>query len=280
MVVYFNGKYIEEKKCFISPYDRGFLFADGVYEVIRYTGKKFLEFDSHHRRLISGLKFLRINFSGIDKLQKICNSLLNKNNLENKETIIYIQITRGISKPRNHTFPPSNTPSTVFINATPMLTNKNLKKGVNVILDEDIRWSKCNIKTISLLPNVLANQKAKEKKVFETVFIRDGKITEGSHMNFFGVKNGCVYTAPLSNYILPGVTRNAVLKLCKDNNIPYKEIYIEEKFIKEFDEFFLTSTTMDITPVIKINKLKIKNGKPGKVTKKLQEIYEKSLLIN
>jgi D-alanine transaminase len=273
MIIYFNGKYIKEEKCHISPYDRGFLFADGIYEVLRYTGKKYFEFDSHMQRLYKGLIFLKIKFRDTNKLLKICNELLRKNNLLNKETLIYIQITRGISKPRYHTFPSKNTPPTVFINATPLLENKFLKKGVSVILDEDIRWSRCNIKTISLLPNVLANQKAKEKKVFETVFVRDGKIMEGSHTNFFGVKKSCIYTAPLSNYILPGVTRNAILKICKNNKIPIKETYIRKNDIKNFDELFLTSTTMDVTPVLKIDGKTVGNGYPGIITTKIKDKY-------
>jgi D-alanine transaminase len=273
MIVYFNGNYINEEKCFISPYDRAFLFSDGVYEVARYTGKKFFEFDSHMQRLNSGLKFLKIKFHDVNKLQEICNKLISKNNFVNKEALIYIQITRGISNPREHIFPNKNTPPTVFINANLLLKNRNLKKGVSVILGEDIRWSRCNIKTISLLPNVLARQKAKEKNVAETIFVRNGRITEGTHTSFCGVKNGCLYTAPLSNYILPGVTRKIVIDICKEIKIPVKKIYIKEKDIKNFDELFLTSTTMDITPVIRINDMIINNGKSGKVTRKIQNAY-------
>jgi D-alanine transaminase len=273
MIIYINGRYIEEDSCLISPFDRGFLFSDGVYEVIRYTGKKFFEFDSHLERLNKGLDFLKINYSDRNKLFVICNELLRKNNLLDKGTLIYIQITRGVSKPRNHFFPDTDTLPTVFINATALKANDDCENGVRVILDEDIRWARCNIKTISLLPNVLARQKAKEKNVAETIFVRNGLITEGTHTNFCGVKDGCLYTAPLSNYILPGVTRKVVLDICKRINIPFKEKYIRENEIKCFNEFMLVSTTMDVTPVIKIDNCVVNNKKHGIITRKIQNEY-------
>lgn len=280
MYIYFNGQYIEEDDCFISPYDRGFLFSDGVYEVIRFLGKKFFEFDSHMKRLNEGLKFLKIKRKYKNILKDICFELVKKNKFINKEALIYIQITRGISKPRYHTFPDKNISPTVYINITPFSNHKKgLEKGVKVILDEDIRWLKCNIKTISLLPNVLARQKAKESNVAETIFVRNGRITEGTHTNFFGVKDGFLYTAPLSNFILPGITRKVVIEICKKINIPVKEIYIKKNNIKNFNEFFLTSTTMDVTPVIKINNLKIKNGKPGEITRKIRREYIRLLYL-
>jgi|WetSurMetagenome_2_1015567.scaffolds.fasta_scaffold89739_2 D-alanine transaminase len=274
MIIYFNGQYIDEDSCFISPYDRGFLFSDGVYEVVRYTGKKFFEFDSHKQRLNNGLDFLKIKFPDENKLLKICNELIRINNFSGKDALIYIQITRGASKPRNHIFPDMNTLPTVFINVTLLPKHdKEPGNGVSVILDEDIRWSRCNIKTISLLPNVLARQKAEERNAVETVFVRDGFITEGTHTNFCGVNDGCLFTAPLSNYVLPGVTRKVVLDICKKINIPFKEEYIKEKDIKLFNEFMLISTTMDVTPVIKIENLLINNGKPGTITGKIQKEY-------
>jgi D-alanine transaminase len=274
MIIYFNGQYIDEDSCYVSPYDRGFLFSDGIYEVVRYTGKKFFEFDSHFTRLDTGLNFLKIKFSQKDKIPDICEELIKKNDLSDKEALIYIQITRGISKPRNHIFPDMNTLPTVFINATLLPKHdKELENGVNIILDEDIRWSRCNIKTISLIPNVLARQKAKERNAAETVFVREGFITEGTHTNFCGVNNGCLFTAPLSNYVLPGVTRKVVLDICKKINIPFKEEFIKEKDIKLFEEFMLISTTMDVTPVIQIENLQINNGKPGMITGKIQKEY-------
>lgn len=274
MKVYLNGKYMNEENCRISPFDRGFLFGDGVYEVLKYNGKNFIEFDSHIKRLKTGLNFLEINFTGTENLTNICRKLITLNNLTEKKALLYIQVTRGISNPRTHFFSKENIIPTIFISVSLLPSNKKeLKKGVSVELEKDFRWSRCNVKTISLLPNVLARQKASEKNIAEAVWTKNGFITEGTHTNFFGVNKGIVQTAPLTNNILPGITRQAIIRLCKINKLPLKENYIKENEIKDFDEFFLTSTTMDVTPIIRINNLIVNKGKPGAVTRKIQKYY-------
>lgn len=270
MIIYFNDDYIKEEDCFISPYDRGFLFADGIYEVIKYTGKKFFEFDSHLSRLNNGLEYLKINYTESMKLLEICKNLILRNNLENSLASVYIQITRGISKPRNHLFPEIQTPPTILVNVSE-LKSENEKTGFKVILTEDIRWSGCNIKTISLLPNVLARQKAYENNADEALLVRNGFITEGSHTNIFAVRDGNLYTAPLSNHILPGITRKVVLNICRKIGIPIFEISIKADEIYSYDELFLTSTKMDIVPVLQVGERLINNGKPGPVTVKLSK---------
>lgn len=273
MKVYLNGKFIDEKDCAISPFDRGFLFSDGVYEVIKYTGKKFIFFDGHMQRLNTGLNFLGITKDPVDSIRNICTNLLQLNKLSGIQSVVYIQITRGISNPRTH-FYKNNISPTVFANAVPFSSGKKeMKNGVSVILEKDFRWSKCCIKTISLLPAVIARQKALELKVSEAVWVRNGLILEGTHTNFFGVKDGTIYTAPCSNYILPGITRKAVIELCKKINLPVKEKFIRINDLKNFDELFLTSTTLDVTPVIRINDSNIKRENAGPVTKRIQKIY-------
>jgi D-alanine transaminase len=277
MIIYFNGNYINEDDCFISPYDRGFLFADGIYEVIKYTGKKFFEFNSHLSRLNNGLEYLKINFTDSGKLLEICRELILRNNLENSLASVYIQITRGISKPRNHLFPEIQTPPTILVNVS-KFKSENEKPGFKAILTEDIRWSGCNIKTISLLPNVLARQKAHENNADEALLVRDGLITEGSHTNFCATREGKLYTAPLSNHILPGITRKVVLNICREIRIPVFEISVIADEIYSYDELFLTSTKMDIVPVLQVGERLINNGIPGPVTVKLIKIFKK--LIN
>jgi len=281
MILFFNGNYIKEKDCFISPYDRGFLFADGIYEVIKYTAKnskgRFFEFNSHLSRLKNGLEFLKINFNESAKLLEICNELIIRNNLKNSLALAYIQITRGISKPRNHLFPGIETPPTVLVNVS-VLNPENEKPGFKVIITEDIRWSGCNIKTTLLLPNVLALQKAHENNADEALLVRDGFITEGSHTSFFAVRDGCLYTAPLSNHILPGITRKVVLNICKEIGIPFFEKSIKANELYSYNEMFLTSTKMDITPVLQVENRLINNGIPGPVTIKLSKVLKE--LIN
>jgi D-alanine transaminase len=273
MIEYLNGKYLNDKDCKISPYDRGFLFSDGVYEVIKYTGKKFICFDEHKQRLSAGLNFLGINKEFIESLLDVCIKLLSSNNLSGKQSVIYIQITRGISKPRTHFYEKNISPS-VYANAVPLPSrDSEMQKGVSINLEKDFRWSGCNIKTISLLPAVLARQKAFEQNVSEAIWVRNGLIEEGTHTNFFGIKDGIVYTAPLTKFILPGITRRTVIDICKSLAIPVKEKYIRENELKHYDEFFLTSTTLDVTPVLGINSLNIKKKKAGPVTGKIQRCF-------
>jgi D-alanine transaminase len=285
MIIYFNGKYIKEIDCKISPYDRGFLFSDGVYEVIKYTGKEFFEFESHIERLKYGIKELKINFKEADKFFQISTNLLRKNHLEKKSALFYIQITRGISNPRNHLFPDKKVKPTVFASITDFISEKQKdNKGFKVLIAEDIRWGRCDIKSTLLLPNVLARQLAYEKKYDEAVLVRDGKITEGTHMSFGAIKNGCLYIPPLSNHILPGITRKVVERICKKIDIPVikRNILINE--LTDFDEYILMSTKSDVVPVTMIdcNKFSIHKRKrrPGKIIKKIQNELKKLIIDN
>lgn len=275
MIIYFNGSFIEENKCCISPYDRGFLFADGVYEVIRNTGKKFIELEAHIQRLKTGLEFLRINFKETEKLVDIISELIIKNKFNEQEFLIYIEITRGTSIPRAHLFPSENISPNVFISISKFSPNTIEKEnGIKIILHEDVRWGHCNIKTIGLLANVLVRQTAFERNADEAVFVRNGKITEGTHTSFCGFKNEHILIPPLSNFILPGTTRKVILKICRKLEIPYLEREIESDELKSFDELMLFSTTMDVTPVVQIDDYLIGDGKPGELTKKIQKAYD------
>jgi D-alanine transaminase len=275
MRVYFNNQLLELNKVKVSPFDRGFLFADGVYESIRaYKGIPF-KYDEHLNRLKRSLTEIRLKCDVINSFKKIILQLAEINYLEGKDFSVYIQITRGVSFPRKHSFSSEDEEPTVFISISGIEDNlSSQQNGVKVILREDLRWLRCDIKSVSLLPAVLANQSAVESGAVESILYREDFITEGTHTNFFGVVNGNVVTAPQSNFILAGITRKVVLDLCKELNIKTEEKFIKINELNSFDEFFITSTTKEIFPVVQIDDACIGNGKPGKITIQLLKAFK------
>ena len=275
MLVFLNDKIIQIEESHLSPFDRGFLFADGVYESIRTYNKKLFRYTDHLNRLKRSLKETRIDFNRLSSLENIIYELIKKNNIEN-ETLVYLQITRGAAYPRAHSFPKEKAKPTLFISVKEFKEDSDEQStGVKVILQEDIRWLRCDIKSTSLLPVVLANQKATEEGAAEAILVRDGMITEGTHTNFFAVKDETIYTAPKSRLILEGITRKVVLEFCEKFKIDLKEEFIEKDNLKNFTEFFITSTTKEITPVTTIDYWTINDGEPGKITKSLQSVFKK-----
>jgi D-alanine transaminase len=282
---YFNGEIKRGGEISISPFDRGFQFADGIYETLRWDSGKLFKLDAHVKRLERSLREIKINFSrrdgfpkGFNDLESIISELVRVNNFPEPTLLVYLQITRGAFYPRQHFFPPKDIQPTVFVSVTPMGRNtKALNEGVKVILEEDIRWTRCDIKSISLLPNILARQKAVEKNAAEAVFVRDGYITEGTHTNFLGVKNGRLHTAPLSGFILAGVTREVVIDICRKENIPVVEEPIAQNELNSYDEFMITGTISEVTPVVQIDEMKVRDGKPGKITLEIQGILTRMM---
>lgn len=201
-------------------------------------------------------------------------SLLEKNELINEDAGIYLQISRG-SHLRIHRFPEDIKP-TVYATAFPFsIQPEQLKNGVKVVTAEDIRWLRCDIKSIALLPNVLAAQTAAENGAAETIFIRNGVVTEGSHSSVLGVKNGIVYTHPDSNLILPGITKKVVLEICRENKIRVIEEGISTSELNNMDEMMVAGTGSEVTPVVKINEFIVGDGKPGLITRYIQEKFLK-----
>jgi D-alanine transaminase len=278
MIVFFNHQFIPKAQVRIEPDDRGFLFADGVYEVIRsYRGKLF-KADEHIARLNRSLRFLRIRVPEKVNFKEIGSRLIEHNNLRNEDASIYIQITRG-SAPRKHVFPEEEIPATLYASVSSLQRPvEKQEQGVKVFLEPDSRWTRCDIKSIALLPNVLASQRAKEEEAEEAILIRDGVALEGSHSSFCGVFNNRLVTAPKSNYILAGITREVVLQLCRKLNIVVNELPIFANRLKEADELMLLSTSLEVTPVVQVNDWKVGDGKPGAVTRKLQQAFDE--LIN
>jgi len=270
MLVFLNGKYVSADKALISVDDRGFLFADGLYEVIRsYNGNPF-RLSDHLSRLRRGCRELKIKIENIDHFKDICLKLISENRLDDCQATIYMQITRGAAA-RDHRFPSSEIHPTVYIAARKFIPAfKQLEEGIKTMLVADNRWGRCDIKTVMLLPNVLARQYAFEHGADEALFGRDGIILEGSHSNFFAVINGRVRTHPPCPHILPGITRQAVMTLCQDLNLTYEEIPVHENQIEKASELFVAGTTLEITPVIAVGEVVIGNGRPGPVTRLLQ----------
>jgi len=275
--IYLNGKLIPKTEAVISPEDRGFNFADGIYEVIKYYSGRPFRYDDHMERLRRSLREIRIDFDGLDQLEAVFQKLLEQNELTSQEAGIYLQITRG-SHTRIHQFPEDIKP-TVYARAFPFASKRDqLENGVKVITTEDIRWLRCDIKSISLLPNVLAAEKADKQDAVEAIFIRNGIVTEGSHSSFMAVKNGVVYTHPDSNLILPGITKIVIREICKANHISLVEEGIPASELAIMDEMMIIGTGSEVTPVMQMDETLIGDGKPGPVTLLIQEkFFEQTL---
>ena len=276
MIVYFNDKYIPHDEVKISPFDRAFLFADGVYEALRTYNGKLFRLNDHLERLKYSLQQLEIPFNDINSIETVCANLAEINKIKTDYSV-YLQISRGVSFPRTHNYENNLTPNLFTFVKLIKDNSKELTNGVKVILEKDLRWLRCDIKSTSLLPSVMANQNAIRNNAFEAILFRDDFITEGSHTNFCAVRNNKIYTAPLSNYILNGVTRKVILELCKENKIDFIEEYIKVNELKTFDEFFITGTTTEVTPIIQIDNWIVEDGKPGNITQNIQELFIKAI---
>ncbi|MGQ9678294.1 MAG: D-amino acid aminotransferase [bacterium] len=272
---YPDGAILPKKEVRISPDDRGFYFADGVYEVIRTYGGKLFHFEDHLNRFRNSLQAVRLNIPELGNIQTICYQLIHRNNLSNADAFFYIQVTRGVGL-RNLIFPQPSTLPTIYISVMP-ITPPILERdrGISVITVPDIRWHRCDIKAIGLLPSVLARQSAVEAGADEAIFVRDGIVTEGTHTNLFGVKEKTLKTHPINRLILPGITRNVLLKICRRLQLTVLESPITEPELYQLREIFVTSTTWEVVPVVKVNERSIGSGTPGPITRLLQKEFTK-----
>jgi len=272
--VYLNGEFVPGTEARISPNDRGFLFADGVYEVIKYYNGKPFRYVDHIKRLERSLREIRIDYSEADRLKSVFQKLLEDNQLTENHAGIYLQITRGTNR-RTHSFPEKYEPTVYAFAFSFQSSAQNIENGIKVTTHEDIRWLRCDIKSVSLLPNTFLFNEAVEKGGGECILVRNGVVTEATHSSVFGVKNGTVYTHPLSNLILPGITRKVVLEICDKLDVPLQEMAFSEKELWEMDELFITGTGTEITPVIQVNDKPVGNKKPGKITRLIQSEFFK-----
>jgi D-alanine transaminase len=271
-IVFLNGNYIPKNQAFISPDDRGFNFADGVYEVVKYYKGEPFRMDDHLDRLSNSLQEVKIKFPSGYNFREMFARLIEINRLTDIDAGVYLQITRGAHQ-RVHHFPADIAP-TVYAFAFPLPSFTDaLRDGIKVTTDEDIRWLRCDIKSVSLLPNTMLYQEAVEKGAGECILVRNGYVTEATHSSVLGVKNGTVITHPLTPLILPGITRKVVLELCSHHKIPFREVAISEKELMEMDEIFIAGTGSEIMPVVQVNSSLVGNGRPGPVTRKLQDLF-------
>lgn len=280
MRVYLNGSFLNHDEAKISVGDRGFVFGDGIYEVTRVVNGTFFKEREHLERLKRGLQGLKIDVSDslFDDIPEISRELIKQNNQQNGEASVYLQITRGSAWPRTHTFPDPEVEPTVYLSSASFIPHTALHQtGVDTITVSDIRWTRCNLKTVNLLPNTLAKQQAKEKGVNSAVMIRDGVVTESPNANIFGVKDGALYTFPATNYILEGITRNTVIDIAEELNIPVHFDPIRQEDIPHLDELFYSGTTTDIQPIIKVDGSELSDGKPGPVVRSIQKAYKELL---
>jgi len=273
MIAYLNGQFLPKAEARVSADDRGFLFADGAYEVVRVYGGRIFQAAEHWMRLERSLRELRMSVPAGLSFPAVAEVLIEKNGLGQGDATIYLQVTRGAA-PRLHTFPDASTPPTVYAFAAPFTAQpQKMTAGARVTMTPDQRWSRCDIKSISLLPNILAAQLAKERGAEEAILVRDGLVTEGSKTNFAAVYDGQLVTHPQNNHILGGITLNVILRLCRELNIRVKESGIIATELKAADEAMLFGTTAEVMPVVQVDDWKVGDGKPGPVTRRLQEAF-------
>jgi D-alanine transaminase len=279
-IVYVNGSFVPRAEARVSVEDRGFVFGDGVYEVLRVINGRPFAARFHNQRLEKSLDGIRIALKGDDSPSRfvdIAKQLLKENNLLEGEATIYMQVTRGATT-RAHNFPPPDTAPTIYISVARFTPYADLaESGAAAITHPDLRWGRCDLKTLNLLPNVLASQIAKERGTFEAMLIRDGVVTEGTKTNFFGVVNGSLRTHPCDSHILPGITRSVLRDLARTVKIELDETPIKASEIPKLTELFLTGTTTDVMPVVKLDDKAVGKGKPGELTRKLQRVLAESL---
>lgn len=271
-IIFAQGSFMHKDKLNYPFEERGLQFGDGVYEVIRiYQGKYYL-LDEHIDRLYRSLSEIRLSFPYNRKeFMEMLEKLLVKNKME-KDGKVYLQVTRG-SAPRDHVFPDNIIPN-FYAYLEPARRNMEvMKHGVPVITLPDIRWSYCHIKSLNLLPNLMAKQEAKEQGCFEAILHKDGTVTECSASNVYFVQNGKIYTHPATNRILHGCVRLAVERFAAKLGIPFIEEAYDIGDIKDADEVFLSSSTNEITPIIEVDGQLIHDGTPGQITRQIQYAY-------
>jgi D-alanine transaminase len=268
--VYLNGEILDAENARISVFDRGFIFGDGIYEVMARIGGRFFYGDAHMDRLKGCLKKTGIAFD-VDALQAEIPALLKASGLNDTDCMLYIQVTRGVA-PRQHSYPAGIQP-TVMMYAWPKTLPDIVVDGVSTVTQTDFRWSRCDIKMTSLLGNVMANEYAMEHGCYETILVRNGVVTEASHCNVFFVRDGVVYTHQADAFILDGITRQVVLKLCDRLGIEVRLEGIPLAKIHEMDEAFLTGTSSQITPIRAIDGVVLYDENMGPVTQRLQEAF-------
>jgi len=275
MAIYLNGQYMPVEDAKISVLDRGFIFGDGVYEVIPVYSRKAFRLEEHLQRLQHSLDGIRLaNPHSNAEWSGIINELVARNAVEDQ--YLYLHITRGVAK-RDHAFPNPPVQPTIFMMSNPLLTPpaELLHSGVACVSAPDNRWLRCDIKAIALLPNVLLRQLAIDAGCAETILIRDNDfMTEGAASNIFVVKNGKLLAPPKDNLMLPGITYDVILEIAAANGIPHEVRKIAAAEVFAADELLLTSSTKEVLPITRLDGKPVGTGEPGAMFAKLHPLYQ------
>lgn len=274
-MAYLNGDYLPLEEAKISPLDRGFMFADGVYEVIPvYAGCPF-RLTEHLQRLAYSLAETAINdpFTAAEWIE-VCHQLVDLNGGGNLS--IYLQVTRGTPQVRDHAFPQNETPPTVFAMVHSMAiptAQPQHNQGFSAITLPDLRWARCDIKSITLLPNILMRQQAVSQQATEAILLKNGNAVEGAASNLFIVKDNVIITAPLGPEILGGITRDVIIELCQQHQLALTQRSIPEAELRGADEIWITSSTREVVPIVTLDDRPVGLGKPGPVWQKVAYYY-------
>ncbi len=269
--VYLNGELVRYSDAKVSVEDRGFLFAEGVYELMRVVGGRVFRLEAHLDRLERSARALDLQLPITrEDLGRSATGVAAKNEIE--EGTVYVQLTRGAA-PRAQAYP-ANMQATLVMIARPFAggSQDQRENGVSAITAPDIRWGLCEVKTIGLLPNVMAGRQAVQQGAYEVIFVRDGVVTEGSRSSTFCVRAGTVYTHPIDN-ILPSITRQVVIDLLKSQGVDVQEVGVRIDEFREADEIFLTGTMTEVTPVVELDGTRVADGEPGEMTGLAFDLY-------
>lgn len=275
-IIYLNGEFLPGEKASISVYDRGFLFGEGVYEVIPVFNGRPFEMEAHLERLRKSLEAIHLDLSmSNDEWNEIVFELIKQNNLHESTFTLYLHITRGAEPYRRHAISKDIKPTVIAACMKgQFFTKEERYKGFKAITGEDSRRRDCYIKGTSLLPNVLLANQALAKDALEMILIRDGNVTEGAVSNVFIVKNNEIFTPALSTYILGGITRAVVLKVAKSINILCHEQAVSLQMLKEADEIWITASSREICPIVELDENLVGDGKMGPIARRVIEAYE------
>ncbi|MER3127415.1 D-amino-acid transaminase [Bacillus pumilus] len=275
MKVLYNGDFIEKKDAHVDIEDRGYQFGDGVYEVIRVYNGTLFTLKEHTERLFKSAKEIGIHLQGaVSDMEEKLKQLVAHNQLTDGG--VYIQVTRGVA-PRKHQYGDSLTPQ---ITAYTFQVKKPVQEqtaGAKALLSEDLRWLRCDIKSLNLLYNVMEKQKASEAGAFEAILLRDGFVTEGTSSNVYAVIDGVIRTHPANNLILNGITRRKLLEVCEEEGYRVEETRISKEELLRAQEIFISSTTAEVIPIVDIDGQPVGEGVPGETTKRVQEGFQQKI---
>ena len=273
--VFLNGRFLPLAEAGISPLDRGFLYGDGVYELIPVYSRRAFRIDEHILRLQATLDGIKLaNPLSTDGWKAVVLKLIETAPWEDQS--IYLQVTRGADDKRDHAFPPLSVPPTAFAFSSPLVTTPPEVRatGVAAITVPDLRWSRCDLKVVSLLANILARQQAVEQGCAEALLIRDGFMKEGAASNIFVVKNGVLFAPPKTHLMLPGITYDVILELAERHGQPVKIAEIEETELRAADEVWMTSSTKEILAITTLDGNPVGSGKPGPLGERMWQWYQ------